>query len=131
MAKNSDTEASRCPCGGAAAYNDCCGRYHASGSAPDATSLMRSRYCAFVLRDAPYLLSTWHRTTRPNSIDFEPQQKWLKLEIVGSTASQSSAEVEFIARFRVGGGSARRHHEVSRFVREDGRWFYVDGELKR
>ena len=92
---------------------------------------MRSRYCAFVLRNAPYLLSTWHLSTKPESVDFEPQQKWLKLEIVRSAASENAAEVEFIARFRIAGGSAQRHHEISRFIREDGRWLYVDGDMKR
>lgn len=92
---------------------------------------MRSRYSAFVLRIAPYLLSTWHRTTRPESIDFDLKQKWLGLDVVRSVTSEETAEVEFIARFRMGGGSAQRHHEVSRFVREDGRWLYVDGEIKR
>lgn len=92
---------------------------------------MRSRYCAFVLRNAPYLLSTWHLSTRPQSVDFEPQQKWLKLEIARSAASENTAEVEFIARFRIAGGSARRHHEISRFIREDGRWLYVDGDVKQ
>jgi SEC-C motif domain protein len=92
---------------------------------------MRSRYCAFVLCNAPYLLSTWHQSTKPASIDFEPKQHWLKLELVRSATSESTAEVEFIARFRIAGGSARRHHEISRFVREDGRWLYVDGEVKQ
>lgn len=92
---------------------------------------MRSRYSAFVLHIAPYLLDTWHRTRRPEAIDFDLQQKWLGLDVVRSATSETSAEVEFIARFRIGGGSAQRHHEVSRFVREDGRWLYVDGEIKR
>ncbi|MBS0554808.1 MAG: hypothetical protein JSS47_20145, partial [Proteobacteria bacterium] len=36
---------------------------------------------------------------------------------------------EFVARFRVG-GRAQRLHETSRFVREDGRWYYVDGDIQ-
>lgn len=92
---------------------------------------MRSRYSAFVLLNAPYLLSTWHLSTKPKSVEFEPQQRWLKLEIVRSAASEKTAEVEFIARFRVAGGSARRHHEISRFILEDGRWLYVDGDVKQ
>ena len=131
MLKKLSSSAQRCPCGLSIAYEACCGRYHANGAAPDAPSLMRSRYCAFVLRDAPYLINTWHSSTRPASIDFDPQQKWLSLEILTSSASQSTAEVEFIARFRIGGGSAQRHHEFSRFVRENGRWLYVDGDVKR
>ncbi len=92
---------------------------------------MRSRYSAFVMRNEPYLLATWHGTQRPKSIEFDPNQKWLGLKIVDSRGTGAdTAEVEFIARFRIGGGSAARLHERSRFVREGGRWFYVDGDIR-
>jgi SEC-C motif domain protein len=91
---------------------------------------MRSRYSAFVLRDEPYLLATWHASTRPRTIEFDPNQKWLGLTIVDSNAPRATAaEVEFIARYRIGGASAARLHERSRFVKEGERWFYVDGDL--
>lgn len=91
---------------------------------------MRSRYAAFVLRDEPYLLASWHPRTRPASVPFESSQKWLGLEIVNArNTGADSAEVEFIARYRIGGGSAARLHERSRFVREQGRWCYMDGEF--
>lgn len=90
---------------------------------------MRSRYCAFVLLNEGYLLESWHPSTRPASIEFVPGQKWLGLKIVASSAERDRAEVEFIARFRVGGASAQRLHERSRFVRENDRWLYVDGDL--
>jgi SEC-C motif domain protein len=90
---------------------------------------MRSRYTAFVLRLEQYILDTWHPTQRPKSIAFEPHQKWLGLKIVSAqTTGAASAEVEFIARFRSGGASAARLHERSRFVLENGRWLYVDGD---
>jgi len=92
---------------------------------------MRSRYTAFTLGDERYLLATWHRSTRPESVHFEPGLKWLGLKVVALTGTEPDlAEVEFMARFRIGGGSAGRHHELSRFVREEGRWFYVDGDLR-
>lgn len=91
---------------------------------------MRSRYSAFALCNEPYLLATWHSGTRPASVPFDRNQKWLGLKIVDTRITGvDSAEVEFIARYRVGGGSAARHHERSRFVREGDRWFYVDGDL--
>jgi SEC-C motif-containing protein len=91
---------------------------------------MRSRYSAFVLRNEPYLLVSWHPSTRPTSVAFESQLKWLGLKVVSSCElDPSHAEVEFIARFRIGGGSAARLHERSRFVHENDRWFYVDGQL--
>jgi SEC-C motif-containing protein len=119
-----------CPCGSGRRYEECCGPWHAGAPAPDALSLMRSRYSAFVLCNEPYLLATWHAGKRPDSISFDKNQKWLGLSIVGSrVTSDVTAEVEFIARSKVSNVSAVRHHERSRFIREDGRWLYVDGEL--
>jgi SEC-C motif domain protein len=91
---------------------------------------MRSRYSAYVLSNEPYLLATWHSSTRPGSIPFNEDQKWLGLSVVTAIVTgAASAEVEFIARSRVSNAAAVRQHELSRFVREDGRWFYVDGDL--
>lgn len=120
-----------CPCTSGIQYAACCGRWHTGAAAPDATALMRSRYAAFVMRNEPYLLASWHPDTRPSAVPFERQQKWLGLKIVvARDTGVDSAEVEFIARFRIGGGSAARLHERSRFVREAGRWLYLDGELQ-
>lgn len=89
---------------------------------------MRSRYTAFVRENAPYLQATWHPSQRPADLDFEPGAKWLGLQVKDFVATgDARAEVEFVARFRVG-GRAVRLHERSRFVREEGRWFYVDGD---
>jgi SEC-C motif-containing protein len=91
---------------------------------------MRSRYSAFVLRNEPYLLATWHPSTRPDSVPFNPNQKWLGLRIVNARVTgDTTGEVEFIARSRASNAAAVRLHERSRFVREGGRWFYVDGDL--
>ena len=119
-----------CPCGSTHPYPECCGLYHAGAPAPDAQSLMRSRYSAYVLCNEPYLLATWHPTTRPDSIPFDPAQKWLGLTVLDAKSTgELSAEVEFIARSRVSNAAAFRLHERSRFVRENGRWLYVDGDF--
>ncbi len=135
MASSDPTTA--CPCGQTnarqkpLAYADCCGRYVAhfdATPAPDAPSLMRSRYSAFVLERADYLQATWHARTRPAQLDFDPGARWLGLSVRSQRSTgEGTAEVEFVARYRVG-GRAVRLHETSRFVREDGRWFYVDGD---
>ncbi|MCX7170036.1 MAG: YchJ family metal-binding protein [Proteobacteria bacterium] len=119
-----------CPCGRPLAYPACCGRYHAGNPAPDAESLMRSRYSAYVRGLADYLLATWHASTRPASLDLGagPQAKWMGLEVKARSEAGDAATVEFVARCRVG-GRAQRLHEVSRFVREDGCWYYVDGTI--
>ena len=91
---------------------------------------MRSRYSAYVLCNEQYLLATWHPSTRPGSIPFSRNQKWLGLNVIeASITGVASAEVEFIARSRVSNAAAVRQHERSRFVLEGGRWFYVDGDL--
>jgi len=92
---------------------------------------MRSRYAAFVLCNEQYLLATWHPSTRPTSIPFDRSQKWLGLKILAADVTgPNQGEVEFIARYRIGGGSAARLHERSRFVLEGERWSYVDGEQR-
>lgn len=126
-----------CPCGRLSTrsqpltYVDCCGRYieHFDvTAAPDAQSLMRSRYSAFVLQRVNYLLATWHSSQRPATLELEPQAQWLGLEVRGQrSVGVDHAEVEFVARYRVA-GRAVRLHERSRFVREAGRWYYVDGD---
>jgi SEC-C motif-containing protein len=132
-------EGEACPCGRPDArgkplvFGQCCGRYLRGGEpAPDALSLMRSRYSAFVLGDERYLLATWHPSTRPADLKFESGTKWLGLEVRDHRELDAThAQVEFVARCRpsTGSGPAVRLHERSRFVREDGRWYYVDGDM--
>lgn len=128
-----------CPCGRTSpkgqtlSLDECCGPLHRGLAAPCAERLMRSRYSAFVLGHVPYLLATWHSSQRPAELTLEAGVKWLGLEIRQyRVTGADTAEVEFVARFRVG-GKAVRQHERSRFVREDGgeglRWFYVDGDV--
>ncbi|MFG6433103.1 YchJ family protein [Roseateles sp. LYH14W] len=125
-----------CPCGSTLPYAACCGRLHAQHAAdgrliaatPEA--LMRSRYAAFVLDLRPYLLASWHASTRPASLEPpEPGLKWLGLEVKRSALQDADhGTVEFVARSKLG-GRAHRLHETSRFVCENGAWFYVDGDL--
>ena len=90
---------------------------------------MRSRYSAFVLGDEAYLLATWHASTRPAQAEAEPGTRWLGLEVrEHRTVDADHAEVEFVARHRLA-GRAVRLHERSRFVREAGRWYYLDGDM--
>ena len=122
-----------CPCGTGAAYAACCGRWHAGEPAPDALALMRSRYSAYVLGLADYLRATWHPSTRPQSLELDDPEGlrvvWLGLQVRSHRAAGDQAQVEFVARYRAGGRSAVRMTELSRFVREDGRWYYVDGDV--
>ena len=121
-----------CPCGGNKEYIDCCGRYLDKSEVPaTAEGLMRSRYTAYTLKREDYLLATWHCSTRPISLEMSDRShnQWLGLTV--KRYEHSGAEhaiVEFVARYKVG-GRAYRLHEISRFVCDKGRWFYVDGEI--
>jgi SEC-C motif-containing protein len=119
---------SPCPCGSGLAYDACCGRWHAGTPAPTAEALMRARYSAYVLDRSDYVSASWHPSTRPPAIETVPGVKWLGLEVRRHVPAGDHAVVEFVARSKVG-GRAQRLHETSRFVREAGRWYYVDGDL--
>ncbi|MDH5206230.1 MAG: YchJ family metal-binding protein [Hylemonella sp.] len=131
-----------CPCGRRDAaghtldYAACCARYldhFEDRPAPDAETLMRSRYSAFVRQRADYLQATWQADKRPSQVSFDAGVKWLGLELRDFREIDADhAEVEFVARQRDRSGRAVRLHERSRFVREaDGglqRWYYVAGD---
>jgi len=121
-----------CPCGSDKQYADCC-RHYLDGNETPATAeaLMRSRYTAYTLLREDYLLTTWHTSTRPEKLGLteEASSKWLDLQVKRHEQQDDShALVEFVARYKIG-GRAHRMHEVSRFVHENGRWFYVDGDM--
>ncbi len=121
------TAATPCPCGGRS-YATCCQPYHNGSPAPDAEALMRSRYSAYALKLENYLLATWHPDTRPASLELaQATERWIGLDVKRHVQdSADSTTVEFIARYKVG-GRAHRLHEISRFIRKEGRWLYVDG----
>jgi len=86
---------------------------------------MRSRYSAYALGLHPYLLDTWHPSTAPGELDTYPI-KWVGLEVRHAQQTADAGVVEFVAKCKVN-GRAQTMHEVSRFVHEDGRWWYIDG----
>ena len=120
----------RCPCGTGLTSGECCGRFSGgTASAATAEQLMRSRYSAFAAGDSAYLLETWHPRTRPASLDLDPDLRWTGLEVLATTGGAMLATegtVEFRASY-VRGGRRGSQHEDSRFVREGGRWYYLDG----
>lgn len=121
-----------CPCGNNAGYAQCCRPLHEGGAARNAELLMRSRYSAYVLKREDYLLATWHPSTRPANLNLAAQQPaptWLGLDVKRHEENGPHATVEFIARLRYGGGKAQRMHEISRFIRENERWYYLDGQF--
>lgn len=123
---------SKCPCESGKNYQDCCQPYHHDTLPNNAEVLMRSRYSAYDLGLDQYLLETWHPDTRPMALNLNEGMatKWLGLSIKRfEETSQTTAIVEFIARFKLGGERAERLHEVSQFILTD-RWRYVSGKIE-
>ncbi|WP_395243353.1 YchJ family protein [Agromyces sp. MMS24-K17] len=122
----------RCPCGSGDAFGACCGPLLDGAAAPTAVQLMRSRYTAFAVGDAAYLLATWHPSTRPDDLDLDPGLEWRSLHVLAAERGgpfDADGTVEFVAAWRDADGVRGRLHEVSRFVRVDRRWAYVDGDV--
>jgi SEC-C motif-containing protein len=118
-----------CPCLSGEQYVLCCGRFHrGDAEAPTAEQLMRSRYSAFVVGDAEYLLRTWHPDTRPEELELDPGLQWRRLDIISTVRGgplDSEGVVEFAAHYRHDGERGVQR-ETSRFVRKDRRWYYLD-----
>lgn len=123
----------QCPCRSGQLYSTCCGRFIQQSEIPSCPqSLMRSRYTAFALADGQYLFDSWHESTRPDlgSLDLtDDPQHWIGLQILGHKLSdEQHGEVEFIAYSCVG-GALYQLRERSDFVCEQGKWYYVSGDI--
>jgi SEC-C motif domain protein len=121
-----------CPCHSGQPYQRCCQPLHLGEPAPDATRLMRSRYSAYARKMPDYLMASWHSSTRPQPLSIADLQgmKWLGLVILESNQQDAHhATVTFKARFKMGKDKTQTLQETSRFVMENGHWFYVDGDI--
>ena len=121
-----------CPCGSGRPDTDCCDRFiNGNQRAPTAEALMRSRYTAYTRNDEAYLYATWHISTRPDALgpNSQPATQWLGLSVTRHEQQDADhATVEFVVRYRIN-GRAFKLQETSRFVQENGQWFYVDGDI--
>ena len=119
----------RCPCLSGDTYAQCCRRLHRGEiKAATAEALMRSRYAAFAVGDAAYLLRSWHPRTRPAALELDPDVRWLRLDIDNTSRGgllDTEGIVEFTAYFSQDGRRSRQH-EVSRFEKVSGSWLYLD-----
>lgn len=122
-----------CPCCSGQSYKGCCQPLHESVlTASSAEQLMRSRYSAFCVGNINYLLATLHsdyhtpddETALQRTIE---QTNWLGLKIIQHNPGPETATVEFVAFYSE--APFAQLHELSRFTKADGRWFYTDGEM--
>ncbi|MCV9387177.1 YchJ family protein [Reichenbachiella ulvae] len=127
----------KCPCCSGKSYEECCESVIAEQSAPTALALMRSRYSAYTCVDGEYLMATTHSRTRSkyNKEDLENwgrENQWTQLEIVSVEHGRINDDrgiVEFKAYFEDVKGQKHIHHERSNFIKENGKWYYVDGQI--
>lgn len=115
-----------CPCGLLLSYEQCCQPLHNGQTAVNPEALMRSRYSAFVLNDAEYLLKSWHPSTRPETLELDQGSCWLKLSVLSSEHQPHSGKVHFKAYLKEE-NEFYELEEKSNFKFEHGHWFYVDG----
>ncbi len=126
-----------CFCGSGKGFENCCRPFlNAEEKIDTAEKLMRSRYSAYCTQNIDYLLATTHQSTRP--VDGRDIKAWaesssfLKLDVIAVTKGgtrHKSGQVEFMAYYTDGKGQKSTHHECSNFLKENGVWFYVDGEV--
>lgn len=126
-----------CPCGQTDGqskqvllYEHCCAPYlNGDKQSETAELLMRSRYSAYARNNEQYILQTWHPDTRPDEFVGDGQIKWLGLTVLShQQQDQEHAAVEFVARYK-SNGRAFKLRELSRFVKINQRWFYLDGDI--
>lgn len=123
-----------CPCGSALEYSSCCQNYLSGNEvAPSPSHLMRSRYTAFVKKNAEYLIKTWHPSCQAGRLREDIQHgfahtEWLGLTIFATEKGRHDSEgfVCFVARFREHNQNSAII-ERSRFLKENGQWYYIDG----
>lgn len=122
-------DSDRCPCTSGLPFGECCGRFVSGDlAAPTAAQLMRSRFTAFAIGDADYLLATWHASTRPVGLELDPTIRWTRLDLLRTERGgplDGTGVVEFAAYYRHDGERGVQQ-EASSFVREGGRWSYVE-----
>lgn len=138
LALNDSMTISSCPCGSGEEFSGCCGPIIEGTPATTAEALMRARYSAFVIRRIDtFLLDTLAEEKRSEfnlrEVELSARDaKGLGIDIValiGGSPEDAEGSVEYIARFKIR-DQTQIHHELATFRREDGRWVYVDGQVK-
>lgn len=123
---------SNCPCGSKKEYSLCCGPFLDGDKNPEeAVQLMRSRYTAYVKKDIFYIFDT-HLPEARGTLSLESlanwisSSNWLDLTILSTEKGKPGDDygiVDFKAAY-LHKGKKEIHHEISSFVKKDGKWYY-------
>jgi SEC-C motif domain protein len=123
-------EKQTCFCGSSTSFSKCCQAIiDGVQSATTAESLMRSRYVAYVIHNADYLMDTTHPSqkelySKDEILLWATSNQWQRLEI----CKASTSTVDFKAYYTNSNNELQIHQEHSRFVFENGKWWYLDGD---
>lgn len=126
-----------CPCGSGLVYSDCCEPFiRGQKNAPTAETLMRSRYSAYVEHEIEYIINSCIQDEN-DKIDIDQTRswsegsKWLGLNILSTEKggpTDTEGVVEFEASYEMD-GLKEVHHERAKFKKQNGRWFYDEGNV--
>ncbi len=110
---------------------NCLDNFNQGHFANTALQLMRSRYCAYVTKNADYLLNTWHTDYRPARIDFSENTKWIRLTILSSSegAESDKTGVVHFQAYYIEQQQLGVLEECSNFIQLENQWFYCDGKI--
>lgn len=123
-----------CPCHSGEKYKKCCLPYHKGSLPSNALRLMRSRYSAFALGLADYIMKTTHTDNpdytedtlgwKQSILDFSDNTRFVGLKITEFIDGENEAFVTFEAKLDNG-----ILKEKSRFLKVEGKWFYESGNF--
>ncbi|WP_010136609.1 YchJ family protein [Ochrovirga pacifica] len=131
---NANRQGLICACGSNQSYKSCCEPIHQNiHLAKTPEQLMRSRYTAYVLGNVDYLLQSHHSSTRPirereEIVIWAKSVTWLRLEVLKKSEPLKNEGFVTFKAFFLENGQQQVIYEISRFVKENGHWTYIDGE---
>ena len=126
----------KCFCGNKFTFEQCCKPIlDGEVEAINAEILMRSRFSAYVIKNYQYILQTYASTQRAKLsvselLDSAQDTQWLALQVITHLPHEKTAQVEFKATYQVG-NHYYVMHELSDFIFEGGKWFYINGITKK
>jgi SEC-C motif-containing protein len=129
---------SECPCGSGRELSQCCQPIiDGERKAERAESLIRARYTAHTLGAMDFILATHHPSTRADidevaTARWARESQWMGLEILdveGGEAEDTSARIEFMARYRDAARRRHTHHERGVFEKYHGQWYFRDAQV--
>ena len=128
-----------CPCGSLKKYKKCCKPFHDKITFPKtALELMKSRFSAFAVLIADYIIFTTHennsdyisdlKSWNQDIMNFSKNTRFERLEILDFIEGEVESFVTFKATF-FQDNTDISFIEKSRFLKVEDKWLYIDGQF--